>query len=120
LEVPIVSKIRSSKRFASFLNKLKVATPVAAVIMVMSAQGAFAAATGITAIDGIQAAVTALVQGLAWFATIVLFAVLVWDFISHRNVGRSMFELLGVVLLGLIASNAAQVATLFNIAGATI
>ncbi len=89
-------------------------------LMVLAAHAASAATTDITQLDAAKVQVTAFVKGLAAFACIFLLGVLVWDFVQHRNIARSIFEFLGVIVLGVIAINADTVATTFQGAGATL
>ena len=105
---------------SSIVKRGKAFAPALLAFMALGAQGAFAAATGITPIDNGQATIVQVVQGLAAFGAIFLLGVLVWDFVQHRNIARSIFEFLGVVLLGLIAVNAQQVAGIFAVNGAMI
>ncbi len=109
-----------NRLLATVLRGGKTYAPALAVFIAVSAQGAFAAATGIGPIDNGQAAIVQVVQGLAAFAAIFLLGVLVWDFVQHRNIARSIFEFLGVILLGLIAVNATAVAGIFAVNGAMI
>jgi hypothetical protein len=93
---------------------------LAPTLVVLGAQAAFAGTTDITQLDTAKTTLTTFVQGLAAFACIFLLGVLVWDFVQHRNIGRSIFEFLGVVMLGVIAINAGTVAGAFQGAGATL
>jgi hypothetical protein len=111
------SKVRF---FSTLLSRGKTFTPALIAFVALGAQSAFAAATGIAPIDAGQAAIVQVVQGLAAFAAIFLLGVLVWDFVQHRNIARSIFEFLGVVLLGLIAVNAQAVAGIFAVNGAML
>jgi len=91
--------------------------PALLCIVAVSATSALAASTGIGPIDSAQASIVKVVQGLASIAAIFLLGILVWDFVQHRNVARSIFELLGVIVLGLIAVNANAVAGIFGVNG---
>ncbi len=108
------------RQLTSMLSRGKAFTPALVAFVALGAQTAFAAATGIGPIDNGQAAIVQVVQGLAAFAAIFLLGVLVWDFVQHRNIARSIFEFLGVILLGLIAVNATAVAGIFAVNGAMI
>lgn len=88
------------------------------VFVVLGVHAASAGTTDITALDAAKTQLTAFVRGLAAFACIFLLGVLVWDFVQHRNIGRSIFEFLGVVVLGVIAINADTIATTFQGTGA--
>ncbi len=105
---------------STLLSRGKAFAPALVAFVALGAQSAFAAATGITPIDNGQAAIVQVVQGLAAFAAIFLLGVLVWDFVQHRNIARSIFEFLGVILLGLIAINAQAVAGIFAVNGAML
>ncbi len=67
-----------------------------------------------------QTKLVTFVTALAGFACIFLLGVLVWDFVQHRNVARSIFEFLGVVLLGIVAVNSQAVANAFAGNGAIL
>jgi peptidoglycan/LPS O-acetylase OafA/YrhL len=98
-------------------RRISVLTPA---ILLVAVSYALAAGTGVQAIDNAKAPLTTFVQGIAGIGAIFLLGILVWDFVQHRNIARSMFELLGVVLLGLLAVNANAVTTFFNVGGALI
>ncbi len=93
-------------------------------LLVLVPDAAFAAQVGqgsnIPALDGAKQNLVNFVAALAGFACIFLLGVLVWDFVQHRNVSRSIFEFLGVVLLGVIAVNAGTVAGTFSGLGAVL
>lgn len=93
---------------------------IAPTLVVLTAQSAFAGVTNIGQLDTAKTTLTTFVTGLASFACIFLLGVLIWDFVQHRNIGRSIFEFLGVVMLGVIAINAGTVATAFQGAGASL
>ena len=91
------------------------------VFLLVGTQIAFAAATtNIAALDTAKTSVVTFVQGLATFAAIFLLGVLVWDFVQHRNIARSIFEFLGVIVLGVIAVNAQAISTTFGTNGAIL
>ena len=90
-------------------------------IVLIGGDVAFATtATGISQLDSAKSTIVGFVQGLAVLACIFLLGVLVWDFVQHRNIGRSIFEFLGVIVLGIIAVNAQSIATAFQGSGALI
>jgi hypothetical protein len=100
---------------------LPVALALLPAIILVGADAAFAStSTGISQLDTSRNTIVGFVQGLAVLACIFLLGVLVWDFVQHRNIGRSIFEFLGVIILGIIAVNANTVAATFQGSGALI
>lgn len=78
----------------------------AALFFVMSAaRPAFAASTGIDAVDQGGQAMVLICAGLAGLATVALFALAVWEFFKHRSIPLAASELLGAVLCGAIATH---------------
>ena len=96
------------------------AVALAPTVVLLSVQAATAGTTDIAQLDSAKTQVTSFEQGLAAFACIFLLGVLVWDFVQHRNIGRSIFEFLGVIILGVIAINAGTITTTFQGQGAVI
>ena len=90
------------------------------VFLILAVHAASAGATDIAQLDAAKTQVTTFVKGLAAFACIFLLGVLVWDFVQHRNIARSIFEFLGVIILGVIAINADTIATTFQGQGAVL
>ncbi len=88
------------------------------VFMILAIHAVSAGTTDIPQLDAAKTQVTTFVKGLAAFACIFLLGVLVWDFVQHRNIARSIFEFLGVIILGVIAINADAVAGVFQGQGA--
>lgn len=93
---------------------------VVPILVVAVAHAASAGTTDISQLDTAKTTVSNFVKGLAAFACIFLLGILVWDFVQHRNIGRSIFEFLGVIILGVIAINADTIATTFQGAGASL
>ena len=108
-----------STRIARIASCIVALTPA---LLLVGVDAAFAAnaGTGIAALDATSSNLTKFVQGLAAIACIFLLGVLVWDFVQHRNIGRSIFEFLGVIVLGVIAFNAGTVAAQFQGTGALL
>lgn len=89
-------------------------------IVAASADPAFAASTGLAAVDTGKSAATTAIQGIAGIGAIVLIGVLVWDYVQHRNLRNALIEFVGVIIAGLIAANAGAVAGVFGLGGALI
>ncbi len=100
----------------SLLRKSATVLPV--VLLVATHVALAATTTDIAQLDSAKTQVVTFVQGLATFAAIFLLGILVWDFVQHRNIARSIFEFLGVVVLGVMAVNAQTIASTFGANGA--
>lgn len=89
-----------------------------ALVVLATRSAAFASSTGISAIDSNAQNITNLIAGMAGIAALALFGFMIWDFVKHRNLITAGFEIVGIVIIGAIGTNASQVGAFFHISGA--
>jgi hypothetical protein len=90
------------------------------VVLIECAAPAFAGSTGLAAMDSGQTTAVTFLGGLAGTATIALVALGIWDFVQHKNFIRAGFELVAVVICGIVATHSSETAQLFGISGALL
>ncbi|HEV3156502.1 MAG TPA: hypothetical protein VGZ00_04085 [Candidatus Baltobacteraceae bacterium] len=95
-------------------------TPTLLTLLILGSHAVFAGVqiTGIT--DTALASVTKFVQAIAGLAAVGLLGLAVWEFAGHRQLSKAAWELVGVVIAGLISIHASDVAAALNLNGATL
>jgi len=110
-------KVKSFRRF-SFRRFFPYMVLIGGVAVLATAAPAFAASSGIAAVDGASASIVKLLQVIAGIAFLVLVGLSIWEFLAHRAMMKAGIELAGAIIVGLIAFNMQSVATTFGITGA--